>query len=265
MSICSASSAARICAESRSSRSRRSVASASRREARTLRDAPACALRLVGVQVHLHFRARRDDRPDVAPLDHDVAVLAELALPLAHHLAHLRVARDRRDDLVDARLADLDRHVAAVDQDVLLVLEADRMLAGERAEALRVVEVGCALEREPGQRAVHRARVEVAKAEPRGELPRHRALACPSGAVDGDDHRLLTGVEELEETGEAYRRGFGPFEAQPFARHEPRNRPEHRDPVVALRNQRCLPPLGGWGHPPPSVHLRPRRHGCQVA
>ncbi len=61
------------------------------------------------------------------------------------------------------------------------LVEVDRVLARELAELLAVVEVERSLEREPGQRAVHRAGVEVAEAEPLGEAPRDRALAGPAG------------------------------------------------------------------------------------
>ena len=44
----------------------------------------------IGDEVDLHLRVGRDDGADVASLDDDVAVVAELALALAHDLAHLR-------------------------------------------------------------------------------------------------------------------------------------------------------------------------------
>ena len=75
--------------------------------------APRGANRRIGLQVDLHLGVGRDDRADVAALDHDVALMAELALPLAHHLAHLVVARDDRHHAVDARLADRRRDVGA--------------------------------------------------------------------------------------------------------------------------------------------------------
>ena len=59
--------------------------------------AAARADRRVGDEVDLHLGLRRDDRADVAALDHDVALGPELALALAHHLAHLGVAGDDRD------------------------------------------------------------------------------------------------------------------------------------------------------------------------
>ena len=101
VSISSASSAGCIRAASFSSRARRSVASASapisgrsasRRLARTSR---------VGLEVDLHLGVGRDDGADVAALDHDVALVPELALALAHDLAHLGMPGDDRDEPVD--------------------------------------------------------------------------------------------------------------------------------------------------------------------
>ena len=60
----------------------------------------------VGDEADLHLGVRHDDDADVAPLDHRVALSAELALPLAHHLAHLRMPGDDRDGRVDLGLAD---------------------------------------------------------------------------------------------------------------------------------------------------------------
>ena len=65
----------------------RPAARPARRRARTVR---------IGDEVDLHLGVGRDDRADVAALDHGVALAAELALALAHHLAHLRVPRDDR-------------------------------------------------------------------------------------------------------------------------------------------------------------------------
>src|SRR5205823_4961960 len=108
------------------------------------------------------------------------------------HLAHLWMSRDDRHHAVDLRAADRRRDVDAVDEDALLVLERDRLLARERAEALAVGEVEAALEREPRERAVHRAGVEVAEGEPLGEPPGDRALSGPGRPVDCHDHRLVT-------------------------------------------------------------------------
>ena len=86
VSMRSASGAGCMRTASLSSRRRRSVARASppmsgrsawRRRAR---------VRGVGVEVDLHFGVRRDDRADVPPFDHDVALLAELALALGASL-----------------------------------------------------------------------------------------------------------------------------------------------------------------------------------
>ena len=174
------------------SRRRRSVASASppisgrsarRRCARTAG---------IGDEIHLHLRVGRDDGADVASLDDDVALVTELALALAHHLAHRRVARDDRHHPVDLRAADRRGDVGAGDEDAAVALEGDRVLARELAEAVAVGEVEGALQREPRERAVHRAGVEVAELEALGEPPRDRALARAGGPVDGDNHRLVT-------------------------------------------------------------------------
>ena len=87
--------------------------------------------------------------------------------------------------------------------------------------------------REPGQRAVHRAGVEVAEAEPLREAARDGALSGPRGAVDGDDHRLGHRLEQVEESGEGYRHGLRALDPHALARDEPGDRAEDRDPVVA--------------------------------
>ena len=63
------------------------------------------------------------------------------------------------------------------------------LLARELRQSLGVAEVEPALHREPRERPVHRARVEVAEAEALRERPRHRALARACGPVDRHDHR----------------------------------------------------------------------------
>ena len=151
---------------------------------------------LVGDEVNLYLGLRCDDGADVAALDDDVALVPERPLPLAHHLAHLRVARDDRDELVDVGLADRGGDVGAVDEDATRVVEADRVLGRELGELVGEVEREPAAPREPGERAVHRAGVEVAEAEPLGEKPCDRALAGPCGPVDGDDHQVVVARSE---------------------------------------------------------------------
>ena len=104
---------------------------------------------LVGDEVHLHLRLRRDDGADVAALDDDVPLAPEGPLALTHHLPHLVVAGDDRDELVDVRLADRGGDVGAVDEDAALVVEPDRVLGRERGQ------LGRAIERDPARRASH--------------------------------------------------------------------------------------------------------------
>src|SRR5206468_12202294 len=86
-------------------------------DVRPLGLAPLLAHLPFGDQVDLDVRVRADDGADVPAFDDGVAELGQLALPLAHHLAHLRVAGDDGNHAVDARLANRRGHVAAGDQD----------------------------------------------------------------------------------------------------------------------------------------------------
>ena len=106
MSISIASGAGCIRAASLSSRRLQVGGERVGADAGPLGDAALRALVAVGDEVHLHLGVGSDDGADVAALDHDVAVAPELALPLAHHLAHGVMARDDGDHPVDARLAD---------------------------------------------------------------------------------------------------------------------------------------------------------------
>ncbi len=90
----------------------------------------------IGLQVDLHLGVGRDDGADVAPLDHDVPLMAELALPLAHHLAHVVVARDDRDHPVDSGLADRRSDVGAGDGHAAGLVEDDRVLGVRARRAL---------------------------------------------------------------------------------------------------------------------------------
>ena len=138
----------------------------------------------------------RDDRADVAPLDDDVPLGRELALPVPHHLAHLGVAGDGRDHAVDPDLPDRAGDVGPVDRHAPAGVEGDRVLACEPAEHRPVAEIDAAPEREPRQAPVHRARVEVAEAEPVREAARHGALARSRRAVDRHDHGVRSSRAE---------------------------------------------------------------------
>ena len=96
--------------------------------------------------------------------------------------------------------------------------------------------------REPGERAVHRPGVEVAEAEPLGEQPRDRALAGPCGPVDCDDHQEVAPRSESRRSkkpGKLTAADSAPSDLDALAGDEPRDRAEHRDPVVAARVDRA--------------------------
>src|SRR5919201_1103176 len=157
-----------------------------------LGEAALGADRTVGVQVDLHVRTGTDDSADVAPFEDRVAELGELALAGAHDFAHVRVTRDPRDEPVDPRLPDRRGHVGLVDPDAAVLVERDRVVLGERAEALALAERNVVRHREPGQRPVHRAGVEVAVADPLRKPAGDRAFARSRRPVDGNDHRCVT-------------------------------------------------------------------------
>ena len=71
----------------------------------------------------------------------------------------------------------------------------------EVALALPVVEIEPVLERQPGERPVHGAGIEVAEAEALGEAARNGALPGPGGAVDGDDHRSASESSMAKKSG----------------------------------------------------------------
>jgi len=62
--------------------------------------------------------------------------MTELALAVAHHLAHVVVTGDDGDHAVDARLADRRGDVGAGDEDAPFLVEADRVAASLRATVL---------------------------------------------------------------------------------------------------------------------------------
>jgi hypothetical protein len=147
---------------------------------------------LVGDEIDLHGGVRRNDRADIAAFDHDVPYTAELALPVAHDLAHTRIPCDDGNHPVDFGLPDRRGHIGAVDPDAVVLVEPHGLLLRESRDRIGVREVEVAPHREPGERAVHRARVEVAEVEPLGERARHSALARSRRSVDRDDHLRTT-------------------------------------------------------------------------
>jgi hypothetical protein len=214
--------------------------------------ATTSALGCVRDEVDLHVGVRADDGADVAALDDGIAMGAELALALPHHLPDLGVARDRGDDAVDPGLPDLLRHILASDEDAV-ALEGHSLAECKVAQRRAILERDALVERELRQRPVHGARVEVAKAEPRSERTRDGALAGSGGSVDGDDHGEAglpgrEGVEHRKEVGEAYSDGLGALDADALAGDEAGDCGEHGDAVVGGGVNRT-PALRAGGNP----------------
>jgi hypothetical protein len=137
---------------------------------------PARPLLGRGVEKNLDLRGREHDRPDVAAFHDDAPRGAKRALPRDERLAHRRVARDDRRRRIDLLIADRGGDIVAVDADST-VADLEPRPAGERGHRGLLRRIDPVFECLPRQRAVHRARVDVAVAEPRRHRARNRALA----------------------------------------------------------------------------------------
>src|SRR5439155_20545624 len=145
----------------------------------------------------LHRGVRSDAGADVAALDHDVAVLGQLALTITHHIANLGMAGDDGDEPVDLRPPDRRGDVRAGDEAAPVLVEVDRVPRGELAEPGALVERDSLAESEPGDGAIHRAGVEITEAQALGEAPRNGALSGPGRPVDRNDHPLSPSAKAL--------------------------------------------------------------------
>ena len=149
---------------------------------------------------------------------------------------------DHGNEPVDVRPADRIGHVTAVDENPAPLVELDRVLDRELGELVGQVERQSATARKPGERAVHRPGIEVAEAEPLGELPCDRALAGPCGPIDCDDHQEVAPRSESRRSkkpGKLTAADSAPCTVDALAGDEPGHRAEHRDPVVASRVDRA--------------------------
>ncbi len=163
---------------------------AAARGVRGIGRAPAGALLRRRVEKDLHVRGREHDRPDVAPFHHDAPLPAKLALPRDERLAHARLARDDRRRRVHLGGPDRRRDVVAVDANST-VAGLEPGLGRQRRHGRLVGQIDPVVPRLPRQRAVHRAGVDVAVAEPRRDRARDRAFAGAGRTVDGDDEGPL--------------------------------------------------------------------------
>ena len=142
---------------------------------------------------HLHVGMRKHHRPLVAALGDHVEAVGHPPLEPLHRVPHRRRVGHRARGLRDPLGADLGRHVTTVDEHPPVgERDADRLREG--GEPGVVVERQASLERDEGHGAIHRAGVDVAPAEPRGERPGGRTLAGPGGSVEGDDHVVAPAV-----------------------------------------------------------------------
>src|SRR5439155_15324701 len=171
----------------------------------------------------------------------------ELALALAHDRADGRVTGHDGHLSIDARLADRRGHVGAGDPHAAGVVERDGIRRRELTQGRAVAERQAALHREPGERPVHGARVEIAEAEPLGEPRRDCAFPRSRGAVDGDDHRFETESRRSKNPGKLIATASAPSTSTPCRETRPATAASTAirwSPSDAIR-----PPVGRAGTP----------------
>ena len=167
---------------------RERCASPSRRVQRIERST-ACAFLGRGVQEDLDVSIRKHDGPDVAPLDDDASLLAQLALLSVEHLAHPGLAGDGRGRRVDLGSANRFRDVLSIDpRDAVAYLQLETL--GDRGHRCLVCEINPIAQRLPGDSSVHGARVDVPVFETCRDGTRDRTLAGARGSVDSDDETV---------------------------------------------------------------------------
>jgi hypothetical protein len=91
---------------------------------------------------------------------------AVLALPIDEHGAHLGLARDDRRRFVDRGRANRGRHVVVVDQRAAAEIEFGALR--QLGDGAAIVKIEPFVPRQPGDRAIHGAGIDVAIAEPIG-------------------------------------------------------------------------------------------------
>ena len=139
-----------------------------------------------------------DDRSDVAALHDDVVACGDGALLVGKRLAHGGDGTHGADGLVNARGADLEGDIRTGDcnaagQGITCLMGKDDGLACSKlGHSVGIVKGHAALEREPGDAAIHRARVEVMEVEQLCDLLRNSGLAGPGRSVDSDNHRVFS-------------------------------------------------------------------------
>ena len=159
-----------------------------------MRHATARAFFVACGEEHLDFGLREYDRANIAALDHVIALRANAALLFDERLAHLGVLGGGTHRPVDARRANVARHINAVDEYLLrrriarLMRKRNRTLTRDFAQSGRILERDTMLERIPRNASVHRARVEAVEAKRLRDRFGHGRLASSRRAVNSNNH-----------------------------------------------------------------------------
>ena len=123
------------------------------------------------------------------------------ALARDEHLAHARLPRDGGGGRVDLRRADRAPPRRGHRRGRRRRRRRTRRAPPTAATASSSVEIDPVVQRLPRDRAIHRAGVDVAIAEPRRDRARDGALAGARRAVDGDDEPALVSLVRARGSG----------------------------------------------------------------
>ena len=152
-----------------------------------LHESAPCPLARVGREEDLAASQRQDGAADVSALHHHAPFrrIGQAPLQRQHRGPQIGVRRYPGNIGVDLFATDLVGPRDPIDHDPSFV-----KAQGQRGQASRqhgpVVEIESVLQREPGDRPVEGAGVEMDEPELRGQLRGHAALATTRGAVDRD-------------------------------------------------------------------------------
>ena len=159
-----------------------------------LRHAATRALFVACGKEHLDFGLREHDRANIAALDYVIALRADAALLIDECLTHFGVLRGGTHRPVDARRANVARHVNAIDEHLLrrwiarLMGKGNRTLARDFAQSDRILKGDAMLERIACDASVHRTCVEAVEAKRLRDRFGHSRLAGSRRAVNSNNH-----------------------------------------------------------------------------
>ena len=147
-----------------------------------------------GIEVKFEICFWKNIGADVAAFHHQIAELNALTLLVLHPLAHFRISRDVRRGGSHLLSSNFFVWKISIDQQMnfaIGIFESGFPFPAERVHRFGMVYIHFLLQTMPGQRAIHRASIDVNIAEHLGHLSGIGAFAAGARAVDGNDDGLI--------------------------------------------------------------------------